>query len=68
MEVEYEVKFAHVLEIGIKRLDKVVDSLEMVQLVVVGIDAHAEKETGVAAVHNLVVAELRSATKRTQSQ
>jgi hypothetical protein len=34
------------------------DSFEICQLVVVGIDADAEEETGVSTVNDLVVAEL----------
>ena len=35
------------------------DGLEVCKLVVVGIDAHAEEEPGIATVDNLVIPELR---------
>lgn len=33
------------------------DGLEISKLIVVGVDAHAEEEAGVSAVHDLVVSE-----------
>lgn len=58
VEVEHEVELADVAEKGVEDLDEKVDGLEVGELVVVGVDAGAEKETGVPAVDDLVVAEL----------
>jgi hypothetical protein len=58
VKVEDEVKFADVAKKGVKDLDKKVDGFEVGKLVVVGVDAQAKEETGVATVDNLEVAEL----------
>ena len=58
VKVEDEVELAHVAEEGVEHLDKEVDGLEVRQLVVVGVDARAEKEPRVPPVDELVVAEL----------
>ena len=58
VKVEDEVQLAHVPEEGVQHLDEEVDGLEVRELVVVGVDARAEEETGVAAVDDLVGAEL----------
>lgn len=58
VEVEDEVELADIAEEGVEDLDEEVDGLEVGQLVVVGVDAGAEEEAGVAAVDDLVVAEL----------
>lgn len=58
VKVEDEVELADVSEEGIEDLDEEVDGLEKSQLVVVCVDAGAEEEPCVAAVDDLVVAEL----------
>lgn len=58
VEVEDEIELADVSEEGVEHLDEEVDGLEVGELVVVGVDAGAEEEAGVAAVDDLVVAEL----------
>lgn len=58
VEVEDEVELADVAEEGVEDLDEEVDGLEVGELVVVCVDAGAEEEPGVAAVDDLVVAEL----------
>ena len=58
VKVEDEVQLAHVAEEGVQHLDDEVDGFEVRQLVVVGVDARAEEEAGVAAVDDLVGAEL----------
>lgn len=58
VEVEDEIQLAHVAEEGIQHLDEEVYGLEVRQLVVVCVDAGAEEEPRVAAVDDLVVAEL----------
>lgn len=58
VEVEDEVELADVAEEGVEDLDEEVDGLEVGELVVVCVDAGAEEEAGVAAVDDLVVAEL----------
>jgi hypothetical protein len=58
VKVEDEVQLADVAEEGVEHLDEEVDGLEERELVVVCVDAGAEEEAGVAAVDDLVVAEL----------
>lgn len=58
VEVEDEIQLADVAEEGIEDLDEEVDGLEVGELVVVGVDAGAEEQAGVAAIDDLVVAEL----------
>lgn len=58
VEVKYEVQLADVAEEGVEDLDEEVDGLEVGELVVVGVDADAEKQAGVAAVDELAAAEL----------
>lgn len=58
VEIEDEVQLADVPEEAVQDLDEEVDGLEVGQLVVVGVDAHTEEETGVAPIDDLVVPEL----------
>lgn len=58
VEVEDQVKLADVAEEGVEDLDEEMDGFEERELVVVGVDAGAEEEAGVAPVDDLVVAEL----------
>lgn len=58
VEVEDQVQLADVAEEGVEDLDEEVDGLEEGELIVVGVDAGAEEESGVPAVDDLVVAEL----------
>jgi hypothetical protein len=58
VKVEDEVELADVAEEGVEDLDEEVDGLEVGELVVVCVDAGAEEEAGVAAVDDLVGAEL----------
>lgn len=58
VKVEDEVELADVAEEGVEHLDEEVDGLEEGELVVVCVDASAEEEARIAAVDNLVVAEL----------
>lgn len=57
VKVEYKIKLADISEKGVENLDEEVDGLEEGKLVVVCVDTGAEEETGVATVHDLVVAE-----------
>jgi len=47
------------MEVFIKDLNKVVDSLQIAEVVVVDIYTDAEVQTSISAVHNFEVAELR---------
>lgn len=58
VEVEDQIQLAHIAEEGVQHLDEKVDGLQVRQLVVVGVDACAEEEPRVPAVHDLVVSEL----------
>ncbi|RUS17629.1 hypothetical protein BC937DRAFT_89701 [Endogone sp. FLAS-F59071] len=59
VEIENQVKLAHVAEESVQDLHEEVDGLEVGELVVIGVDADAEEEASVTAVDNLVVAELK---------
>lgn len=58
VKVEDQVELAHVAKEGVQHLNEEVDRLEVGELVVVCVDARAKEEAGVAAVDDLVVAEL----------
>lgn len=53
VEVEHEVQLAHVPEELVQHFDEEMDRLEIRQLVVVGVDAHAEEQARVSSVHDL---------------
>lgn len=55
---EYQVQFTDVLEKGVENLYKEMDRLEVRELIVVGVHADTEEETGVSSVDDLVVPEL----------
>lgn len=57
VKIENEVQLADVSEEGVQHLYEEVDGLEVSQLIVVGVDAHAEEEAGVSTVYDLVVSE-----------
>ena len=44
-------------------LDEVVDSLHIVEVIVIYIDAEAEEEPSIASVHDLILSELRPAKR-----
>ena len=58
VEVEDEVELADVAEVAVEHLDEEVDALEVGELVVARVDAEGEEEARVAAVDDLVGAEL----------
>lgn len=58
VKVEDQVQFADVAEESVEDLDEEVDSLEVGQLIVIGVDTRAEEEACVATVDDLVVAKL----------
>ena len=58
VKIKHEVQLAHVPEELVQHLDEEVDGLEVGQLVVVGVDAHAEEEARVPPVHDLRGAEV----------
>lgn len=53
VEIEHQIQFTDIAEELVENLDEEMDGLEIRQLVVVGIHAHAEEETGVPAVDDL---------------
>lgn len=53
VKIEDQIQLAHVAEEGVQHLDEEVDGFEVRELVVVGVDAGAEEEACVAAVHDL---------------
>jgi len=58
IKIKNKIQLAHVPEKRIEHLHEEVYGLQIRKLVIIRIDAHAEEEAGVAAVDNLVVAEL----------
>lgn len=58
VKVEHQVQLAHVAEKAVQHLNEEMDRFQVGELVVVGVDAGAKKQTGVAPVDDLVVAEL----------
>ena len=60
VEVEDQVELAHVVEVLVENLHKVVDCLQIHQVVVGDVDADTEVESGIAAVHDLEVTELQT--------
>ena len=58
VEIEHQVQLAHVVEVLVEHLDEVVYRLQVVQIVVLHVDADAEVQAGVASVDDLEVAEL----------
>lgn len=58
VKVEHQVQLADVVEVLVEHFDKVVDGLQIGQVVVADVDANAKVEAGVASVHDLEVTEL----------
>jgi len=55
VEVEDKIKFANIVKIFVENFNKVVDGLQVVQVVIVDIHADAEVKTGIATIDNLEV-------------
>lgn len=53
VEIEYQVKLAHVPEETVQDLYKEMNRFQVGQLVIVGVDAHAKEEPGITPVNNL---------------
>ena len=58
VEVEDEVQLADVVEVLVENLHKVMDGLQVVEVVVVDVNTDTEVEPGVSPVDNLEVPEL----------
>lgn len=58
VEVEHEVQFTHVVEILIQHLYKVVNSLEVCQVVISHVHTNTEVQTSITPVNDLEVPEL----------
>lgn len=58
VKVENKIKLTHVSEESVEHLNEEVNCLEVGEFVVVGVDAGAEEEAGVAAVDDLIISEL----------
>ena len=56
VEVEHQIQLANIVEILVENLDKVVDGLQVVEVVVAHIHTDAKVEASVAPIHNLEVA------------
>jgi hypothetical protein len=52
VEIKHQIQLTHIPKEGIQDLDKEMYSLQIRQLVIVRIDACAEEEASIAAVHN----------------
>jgi hypothetical protein len=53
VEIKHQVQLAHIAKERIQHLHKEVDSLEIRQFVVIGIDTHAEEQPCIPPVHDL---------------
>ena len=51
VEVEHEIQLAHILKVRVEDFDKQVDRLEVCQLVVLCVDARAEVQARIPAIH-----------------
>lgn len=60
VKVEHQVQLTDVPKERVQDLDKKVDRLEVCQLVIVRVHAHAEEEASVATIYDFIVPELRS--------
>jgi hypothetical protein len=58
VEIKYQIQLTHIPKKAIQHLDEEVYGLQVRELVIVRVDAGAEEESCVPAVHDLVVAEL----------
>jgi hypothetical protein len=58
VEIEDKVQLTNIVKILIKDLNKVVDGLQVVEIVVINIHTDAEVETSIAPVDNLEVSKL----------
>lgn len=58
VEIKHQIQLAHVPKEAVQHLDEEVNRFQIRQLVVVGVDADAEEEAGVAPVDDLQGAEL----------
>ena len=58
VEVEHQVKLADITEELIQYFHKIVDSLEIAEVVVLEVQTEAEVQTSVSSVDNLEVTEL----------
>ena len=58
IEVEHKIQLTDIVKILVENLDKVVNSFEVVEVIIIDINADAEVETGVSSVDNFKVSEL----------
>jgi len=58
VEIENQVQFADIVEILVEHFHKVVDSLEIHEVVVADVDADAKVESGVSPINDLEIAKL----------
>jgi len=58
VEIKHQIQLAHVVEILVENLNKVVYGLEVVEVVVAHIDANTKVEAGIPSIDNLEVSEL----------
>ena len=59
MEIENEVKFAHVAEVSVENLHKMMNDIQNDQLVVFFFDAGDEIQRSISLEYNFVVAPLK---------
>lgn len=64
VKVEYEIKLTDIVKVLIEYLDKVVNRLQVDQIIIAHVDADTKVKTSVASVDNFKVSELKS--KRSQ--
>lgn len=59
VKVKYQIQFAHIVEVFIEYLDKIMYCLQIAQIIVVHIDTYAEVQTRISAINNFEIAKLQ---------
>ena len=58
VEVEHQIKFTHIVEVFIEHFNKVMNCLQVAEIIVIYINADAEVQSCISSVHNFKVAKL----------
>lgn len=58
VEIKHQIQLTHIPKEAIQHLDKKVYSLEVRELIIIRIDAHAEEQPRISPIHHAVLPEL----------
>jgi len=58
VKIEYQIQFTYTAKIAVQYLNEMMDDLEDFELIVISINAHAEIQTGIPPVYDLVTSPL----------